>query len=356
MSDKAEHSIFDPAEIPCREISDPAVLSKTPIVSVKMITYNHEPYIAQAIEGVVKQETEYPFELIIGEDCSTDGTREIVLDYQRKYPDIIRVVISDKNVGIKKNGRRTSKLCRGKYKAWCEGDDYWHHSKKLQKQVDYLEAHPEVGLVHSECDFHFVKSNKKVANFYEETGKCCKDENIAEKLIDMRYTIITCTVCVRKNIIEKFILDYPELFSEEWPFGDLQCWLGVALNSSVFFFQDSLATRRVLPESASHFTNIDKRIHFCEKTRDLRILCIEKFGMSSDAKNRVLISKSKSLLSLSFLAFRPQLARDARSVLLKLDMKLTLKQNLFYLGTQYKWANVILNLLWRLLISIFSKQ
>lgn len=73
-----------------------------PLVSVKMITYNHAPYIAQAIEGVLMQKTNFLFELVIGEDCSTDGTREIVFEYQKKYPDIIRVITSEHNVGVKK--------------------------------------------------------------------------------------------------------------------------------------------------------------------------------------------------------------------------------------------------------------
>ena len=83
---------------------------KEPLVSVKMITYNHASYIGQAIEGVVGQKTTFPFELVIGEDCSTDGTREIVFEYQKKFPDIIRVITSDKNVGGKKNSRRVTKL------------------------------------------------------------------------------------------------------------------------------------------------------------------------------------------------------------------------------------------------------
>src|ERR1700690_2758382 len=111
---------------------------KEPLVSVKMITYNHAPYITRAIEGVLQQKTTFPFELIIGEDCSTDGTREIVFAYQKKYPDIIRVITSDKNVGMNINGLRTIKAGKGKYIALCEGDDYWHNPEKLQKKVDFL--------------------------------------------------------------------------------------------------------------------------------------------------------------------------------------------------------------------------
>ncbi len=131
-----------------------------PLVSVKMITYNHAPFIAQAIEAVLQQKTNFPFELVIGEDCSTDGTRKIVFEYQEKYPDIIRVLTSEKNVGMKKNSYRTIKACRGKYIAFCEGDDYWHREDKLQKQVAYLESHPECGLVFADCDVYDIGSKK----------------------------------------------------------------------------------------------------------------------------------------------------------------------------------------------------
>lgn len=119
------------------------------MVSIHMLAYNHEPYIAQAIEGVLMQQTNFPIELVIGEDCSKDLTREIIINYQKKYPNIIRVIISEENVGVIKNSIRTSIACRGKYISFCEGDDYWICSNKLQKQIDFLEMNPEfMGTAH----------------------------------------------------------------------------------------------------------------------------------------------------------------------------------------------------------------
>ena len=141
-----------------------------PLVSVKMITYNHAPYIARAIEGVLQQKTNFPFELVIGEDCSTDGTREIVFEYQRKYPKLIRVVASEKNLGAAANSRQTTKVCRGKYLAFCEGDDFWHDPSKLQKQVDYLESHPECGLVYSSYDVYHPSLDKTIRDFIRYKG------------------------------------------------------------------------------------------------------------------------------------------------------------------------------------------
>lgn len=109
-------------------------------VSVAMPTYNQKAYIRDAIEHVLRQKTTFPFELIIGEDRSTDGTRDIVSSYQEENPDIIRVVTSNSNVGAAANNRRILETCRGKYIAFCDGDDYWHDLEKLQKQVDFWTA------------------------------------------------------------------------------------------------------------------------------------------------------------------------------------------------------------------------
>lgn len=123
-----------------------------PIVSVRTSTYQHGKYIEQCIKGVLSQKTNFDFEFIIGEDFSTDGTREIVMKYAKEYPDIIRVITADENVGMRANGFRCIRAMRGKYIAICEGDDYWTDENKLQKQVDFLESN----LDYSFC-FHKVK-------------------------------------------------------------------------------------------------------------------------------------------------------------------------------------------------------
>lgn len=97
------------------------------------------------------QQTSFPYEVIIGEDCSTDNTREVIMEYCRRYPGIIKLVTSDSNVGARRNGIRIRNEARGKYIAVCEGDDYWTDPHKLQKQVDFLEAHPD----HVLC-YHYV--------------------------------------------------------------------------------------------------------------------------------------------------------------------------------------------------------
>jgi glycosyltransferase involved in cell wall biosynthesis len=117
-----------------------------PTVSVAVITYNHEQFIGQAIESVLMQETAFVVELVIREDCSTDGTRRILQAYAGKYPNVIRTLLPEKNLGLARNYGAVWQACRGKYIAWLDGDDYWRTPQKLQKQVALMEANPHYSM------------------------------------------------------------------------------------------------------------------------------------------------------------------------------------------------------------------
>ncbi|MBV9268733.1 MAG: glycosyltransferase [Acidobacteriaceae bacterium] len=121
-------------------------MAERPKVSVAMITYNHERLFGQAIESVLSQERNFDLEIVIGEDCSTDRTREVVLQYHREHPEIIRPLLPDKNLGHERNMANVLAACRGEYIALLEGDDYWTDTRKLQKQIGYLDTHPDCAI------------------------------------------------------------------------------------------------------------------------------------------------------------------------------------------------------------------
>jgi glycosyltransferase involved in cell wall biosynthesis len=130
------------------EISEPVVLVKHPVVSVLMLAYNHGPYLAQAIESVMAQEADLPIELLIGEDFSTDNTREVALRYQAEHPETIRIITADRNVGSSVNHRRILLEARGEFHAYLDGDDYWL-PKKLLRQVTYIREHSGCAAVYT---------------------------------------------------------------------------------------------------------------------------------------------------------------------------------------------------------------
>ena len=128
-------------------------------VSVLMLTYNQERYIDEAIRSVMLQKTDFPFELIIGNDASTDATGKVCQAWQERYPQQIVLLDREQNLGLQQNFIQTYAHCRGTYVAICEGDDFWTNKYKLQKQVDFLDAHPD----YSTC-FH------RVVNYFEDNG------------------------------------------------------------------------------------------------------------------------------------------------------------------------------------------
>lgn len=119
------------------------------LVSVVVITYNHEKYVRQALDSILSQKTNFKFEILVGDDCSNDSTPEILKQYQEKFPDTVHAFLREKNLGATRNLYETTRFCKGKYIASCEGDDFWTDENKLQCQIDFMESHSEyIGCVH----------------------------------------------------------------------------------------------------------------------------------------------------------------------------------------------------------------
>ena len=129
-------------------VTSPQFDAMVPLVTVDIATYNHERFIRRAVESALSQRTTFPFEIIIGEDCSTDRTREIVRELQRMHPDRIKLLLQQANVGCSANLASIRAEYRGRYVAFLEGDDYWTDPSKLQRQVDFMETHPACMVCH----------------------------------------------------------------------------------------------------------------------------------------------------------------------------------------------------------------
>jgi glycosyltransferase involved in cell wall biosynthesis len=332
MKERNEHHSFKADEIPCQETSDPAVLSKNPLVSVKMITYNHELYIAQAIEGVLLQKTDFSIELIIGEDCSTDRTREIVIDYQKKYPDLIRVITWEENVGMQKNSLRTNKACRGKYIAICEGDDYWIDPLKLKKQVDFLEANADYGMVHTDGDFYYIKNGRKVSNYIKNRGI---NPNSVEKPFDdilrSEYPVITCSVVFRSNSLKR--LDIEEI--SQFKMGDTFMWLEMAQTGKFHFFEENMVTRNILVESAAHSKSYEKLLEFKKSGYKLCKHFMKKYKTCEETKHIVHEKFNRVILSYAFKAKNAEEAKNAYNQMkLYNSENLKLTDRLHYFGSK----------------------
>jgi len=184
-----------------------------PKVSVLIITYNHEEFIAQALESAINQDVDFDYEIVVGEDCSTDSTRRTVVEYLEKYPELIRPLLRDENVGMHRNLEMTLRECNGKYVALLEGDDYWTCPDKLQKQAGFLDENPEFAIV-----FH----NAMLMYDDERLGPKPhrpddqKEVSTIEDLLKGNY-IPTCSVMFRNKLIDTIPDWYYTLAMGDWP-------------------------------------------------------------------------------------------------------------------------------------------
>jgi acetyltransferase-like isoleucine patch superfamily enzyme len=182
-----------------------------PLLSVCLITYNHVNFIEQAIEGVLMQRVNFPWELIVADDFSTDGTRDILLEYQKKYPNFIKLILQDKNVGPAKNWMDLISEPKTKYIAYFEGDDYWLDPNKLQLQFDFLERNEDFTI----CCTNAIHINKS-SDYIEDITKTLVNPLLPSRIIEKKELasencILSLTVMYR-NIIKdhpKWLLDIP---------------------------------------------------------------------------------------------------------------------------------------------------
>lgn len=271
---------------------------RAPLVSVAMITFNHEPYLAKAIESVLAQRTDFDVEIVVGEDCSTDNTMRILSRYSDEYRDKIRVITSEKNVGMHANIERTEKACRGKYLAYLEGDDFFNDPDKLRKQVQFLESHQDYDLVHGDFDEYFQEEKKFIRNYNKHFRIDIAAGDVFRELL-IRNFISTCTVCLRRESLEKYF-DYGEVAERKGMLGDYPRWLDIAAHSKVGYIDESLSTYRVLKQSATHSPDGTKRMDTLVSQYNVKLFYVEKYGCPQEVKNVILQNHAKELLETAF--------------------------------------------------------
>lgn len=210
---------------------------KEPIVSVKILTYNHSQYINQCIESVLMQKTNFQFEIVIGEDCSKDGTREICQKYTELYPNIVKLIISDSNVGISENSKRTYEACKGKYIAFCEGDDYWIDPYKLQKQVSFLENNIDYSLCFHNAFIENLNNPGKVSSFPIDRNK---NVFTTKDIFKNKWFIPTASIVCRTKYLPLNIKDVNEKFVS----GDMLLQLIQSKYGKIYCFREFMSVYR----------------------------------------------------------------------------------------------------------------
>ena len=310
--------------------------SPTPLVSVLVTTYNHEKYIAQAIESILAQTCDFRFEVVIGEDCSTDRTRQICLDLQKKYPNSIHLILNKENKGLLKNFRDTFLQCQGKYIAECAGDDFWNDPFKLKKQVEILETNEDAVLVHTAWNELLINENPLLQILTEQKPIIkLRKTNRGCTTVLMNQTnqpfVYTCSACYRKALVEKIFQHYPQFFSEnKYPCEDYQLVFFLLQEGTFYYIDDATITYRVLPESASHSNNPEKSFDFRFGVLKLRLDLFNELHLNILDSTDYLQFTYHSLLKLSFRLKRKDLAEKTHMVFNEIGFQRPTRDRMLY--------------------------
>lgn len=224
------------------------------LVSVCVITYGHERYISQALDSILMQEVNFNYEIIVGEDCSPDGTREILKNYEKKYPHIFNMVYRDGNLGGRLNALDLNWRCRGKYIAVLEGDDFWTDKKKLQKQVDLLEMHPE--YIATSHKVHVVDENNNIKN---ESYPSIKESVYTKKHYMKGYLPGQSGTIMRRNYFRDYNFDYSILEKPELSPGDRVNAMVLVSLGQVYCFPEVMSSYRHVTRGGTSYSANKKK-------------------------------------------------------------------------------------------------
>lgn len=205
-------------------------------VAVVVTTYNQEKYIKTALDSIVNQKTNFKFELVVSDDCSTDNTANILIEYAQKYPSIIRPIFNKTNMGAMNNYICTLASIKAKYVAICDGDDFWTNNYKLQKQVDFLDANEDFAICFHQTEIFFEDNSRPV----EISPQNIKSETSLKDLLLGNY-IPANAVMYRWAFNE---VNFAQIFPQNIVPGDYFTHLLHAQKGKIKFFNEVLSSYR----------------------------------------------------------------------------------------------------------------
>ena len=249
------------------KVFDEKLLVKSPVVTVQVYAYNKEKYIRECLDSVVGQETDFEYDVLIMQNPGTDKTREICLEYQKKYPEKIILVLREQNMGFYYNYFEAERTSRGKYIARCDADDYWCDMKKLQKQVDFLESHNDYGCCYT-----------KSKNYDDETGVFTEDSlpwrGFKAELL--RDSIQQPSIMYKASLVRQY-LDEIKPEGRGWKMEDTPRNLWLAYNTKVARIDDMTTVYRIVNNSASHQIDYTKQEAYHRSILDIRLFFYNRY-------------------------------------------------------------------------------
>lgn len=257
-------------------IIESADIVKSPTISVIVITYNQERYISQCLDAILSQNVNVPYELIIAEDAGTDRTREICKRYQKEHPDIIRLLLQDKNRGLSGNYADVLSLTRGKYIAQIAGDDFWCDDNKLQMQYDYMVSHPKCGLCYTD------------AKACDEEGHILSDDMFGERHLSQSFEEHLLNPNFIAPLTWMFLSDVAHMY-EDKKFADesVAIALDAFANYDVAHLNVCTAVYRIRRDSASAYVSPAYFFKQSKGVFETQVYYANKYNCSEELKEKL---------------------------------------------------------------------
>lgn len=326
------------------------MMNVTPVVSILVVTYNQESYIGKTLDCLLMQECPFDYEILIGEDCSTDQTKNICIEYSREYPDKIRLFLNEQNKGLIDNYFDLLEHARGTYLADCGGDDYWLKTDKLKRQVELLVRYPEVGLVYGNWQKLYQKNNLLETN---KTGmnddwfnpRYYGPEAIRDYLNGRNFPkVVLSTSCFRTNLLKDALQSNRDLFrGKSVVCEDLPITLCLLAKSPFYLMKEELMVYRVLENSSSHSENLgDCMKGFSYKVFLQTLELAFAFGLSAKDLKLYLRKELPNFIYYAFVTKDKEWMNLIIKDIEKYAVRLRLKQWIMYVCTQNKWTHFII--------------
>ena len=255
------------------------------MISVVVVTYNQEDTIGRTLDSILMQQCHVPYEIIIGEDCSTDSTLSICRGYAEKHPDVIRLIANEENKGFINNYFDCILAAKGKYIADCAGDDFWIDPHKLEKEVCILENHPEVTLAHT--DWNKYDESTQIASASARkpfTDSMTDGKQMLEAIITQTSIPVVhlCTSLYRTDIIHKALEEDEYLFrNRDFGCEDVQIVFIMALRGKIAYLPDVTLNYSQGKETVSTTKDEKKQFRFVRRVSDLSYYLSQKYDLNS---------------------------------------------------------------------------
>ncbi|MGN0739621.1 MAG: glycosyltransferase [Treponema sp.] len=237
--------------------------------SVEVTTYNQKEYIAQTLHSIIYQKHSYKYEILVSDDCSTDGTQDVIREFEKKYPEIVKPVYNKKNLGAMANYYATVSRAKGKYLMGCAGDDYWLPGK-VEKQISFMERNLDFDICYGKADcideINKVKMQSLGMNYLDFKDVLFRGNNCP-----------ALTLCIRTSFFKNYLKEI-EPDKKNWIMEDYPFLIYAAFEKrNFFFFNESLAVYRILSGSLSHPASLKSEYNFVYNTYELRKFFANKY-------------------------------------------------------------------------------